>query len=175
MSLVLVNRKTGEELEVDITEQEAIAIVEKLSSEFAKSIVQQAKTKGLTPAQAFWLYKLAKENKQLEPILLLTNLQEFCSKANELTFDTFTLTTYRNEIVIRRGPITWGRIVENKFFPTAKCPEDVKLAMYVMSSDPMKYLQESGRRTGRCCVCGLTLTNPTSIELGIGPICREKF
>lgn len=28
---------------------------------------------------------------------------------------------------------------------------------------------------GRCFVCGRTLTDETSIDLGIGPVCREKF
>lgn len=32
-----------------------------------------------------------------------------------------------------------------------------------------------GRRTGVCCVCGATLTNPTSAANGIGPICGGKF
>lgn len=27
---------------------------------------------------------------------------------------------------------------------------------------------------GRCCVCGRTLTDPESIELGIGPVCRGE-
>ncbi|XAO35593.1 hypothetical protein SEA_MORGANA_159 [Gordonia phage Morgana] len=32
-----------------------------------------------------------------------------------------------------------------------------------------------GKRTGRCCVCGRTLTNPTSVEAGIGPVCSGRF
>lgn len=32
-----------------------------------------------------------------------------------------------------------------------------------------------GRRTGVCCQCRRELTNPESIELGIGPYCRKKF
>lgn len=32
-----------------------------------------------------------------------------------------------------------------------------------------------GHRTGRCSCCGRTLTNPASIELGIGPICAERY
>lgn len=32
-----------------------------------------------------------------------------------------------------------------------------------------------GHRTGRCGCCGRTLTNPESIELGIGPICAERY
>jgi hypothetical protein len=34
---------------------------------------------------------------------------------------------------------------------------------------------EFGKLYGICCSCGRTLTNELSIELGIGPICREKF
>lgn len=30
------------------------------------------------------------------------------------------------------------------------------------------------KHEGRCCRCGRTLTDPTSIELGIGPECRSK-
>ena len=32
-----------------------------------------------------------------------------------------------------------------------------------------------GKLYGFCCMCGKTLTDETSIELGIGPICRGKF
>ena len=34
---------------------------------------------------------------------------------------------------------------------------------------------EFGVRFGICCRCGAELTNEESIELGIGPICREKM
>lgn len=30
------------------------------------------------------------------------------------------------------------------------------------------------QHAGRCCCCGRELTNPESIDLGIGPECREK-
>lgn len=32
-----------------------------------------------------------------------------------------------------------------------------------------------GKITGRCSICGTQLTNPQSIEAGIGPICAKKF
>lgn len=35
--------------------------------------------------------------------------------------------------------------------------------------------KEWGRDTGVCCQCSAELTNPESIALGIGPICRGKF
>jgi hypothetical protein len=34
---------------------------------------------------------------------------------------------------------------------------------------------EFGRCFGACCVCGRTLTNPDSIEAGIGPICAGRL
>jgi hypothetical protein len=32
-----------------------------------------------------------------------------------------------------------------------------------------------GKLTGTCCQCGAKLTDETSIEAGIGPICEGKF
>ena len=33
---------------------------------------------------------------------------------------------------------------------------------------------EYGKKFGTCCLCGRELTNAESVELGIGPICRER-
>lgn len=47
-----------------------------------------------------------------------------------------------------------------------------------LSADTLLSLEEAmefGKATGQCCVCARTLTNPESIELGIGPICRQGF
>jgi uncharacterized protein DUF6011 len=35
--------------------------------------------------------------------------------------------------------------------------------------------QEFGKLYGTCCICGAILTNPESIERGIGPTCAVKF
>lgn len=34
--------------------------------------------------------------------------------------------------------------------------------------------RELGRTTGRCCVCDRTLTDPESVDAGIGPICAVR-
>lgn len=36
-------------------------------------------------------------------------------------------------------------------------------------------LESYGKMTSRCACCGITLTNPKSIALNIGPVCLEKF
>ena len=46
------------------------------------------------------------------------------------------------------------------------------------SEDTLMTLEEArdyGVRYGVCAACGRTLTNPESIEYGIGPICRTRY
>lgn len=70
------------------------------------------------------------------------------------------------------GKITQGRFVSTRgdHVTNAKVDEIIALA-----SDPMNAAIAYGRRTGDCAICGRELTNHASIELGIGPICAEKF
>ena len=47
-----------------------------------------------------------------------------------------------------------------------------------LSEDTLMTLEEArdyGVRHGVCAACGRTLTNPESIEYGIGPICRTRY
>lgn len=39
----------------------------------------------------------------------------------------------------------------------------------------LEQAKEFGALYGTCCVCGRTLTNESSIEAGIGPVCASKF
>jgi len=42
-------------------------------------------------------------------------------------------------------------------------------------ANPLATAQKYGKESGRCCSCGRDLTDPVSIENGIGPICATKF
>lgn len=48
-------------------------------------------------------------------------------------------------------------------------------ALTKLAADPLAAAQMDGHATGQCCCCGRELTNPESVELGIGPICRGKW
>jgi hypothetical protein len=48
-------------------------------------------------------------------------------------------------------------------------------AMEDANSNLQGALSSYGRMTSRCGCCGIKLTNKKSIELGIGPICLDKF
>lgn len=41
-------------------------------------------------------------------------------------------------------------------------------------NDPFKAMSLFGKKIGRCGICGRTLTDAESIEMGIGPICAQK-
>lgn len=43
----------------------------------------------------------------------------------------------------------------------------------IMAAGPKQAAERFGREIGACAVCGRTLTDPVSREIGIGPICRE--
>lgn len=40
---------------------------------------------------------------------------------------------------------------------------------------PQETFAEHGIRTGNCCACGRTLTAEESVDLGMGPVCRERL
>lgn len=48
-------------------------------------------------------------------------------------------------------------------------------ALRAIESDPMAAAKGAGLKTGRCSCCGRALTDPQSIEIGIGPICLAKM
>lgn len=43
----------------------------------------------------------------------------------------------------------------------------------IMEAGPKQAAERFGREIGACAICGRTLTDPVSREIGIGPICRE--
>lgn len=68
-----------------------------------------------------------------------------------------------------------GKIKDGRFNQVRECtPADAE-AIIRVCSDPHAEAIAYGKRTGNCCVCGRELTNHASIDLGIGPICAEKF
>ncbi len=53
-------------------------------------------------------------------------------------------------------------------------PEDIG-TLEATEKDPMGLAVAYGRRTGNCACCGRVLSDPKSVELGIGPICKGKW
>lgn len=64
-----------------------------------------------------------------------------------------------------------GKVVDGKYF--GKDVANQPLA--IIAEDPREAAIRYGQKTGTCACCGRGLTNHASIELGIGPICAEKW
>ena len=78
-------------------------------------------------------------------------------------------------IYVKRGETYLGMVKKGKFHPSRDCWDKDRAAIIAIAADPAAAAVAYGRRMGRCSVCGITLTNHTSIDRGIGPICYEKF
>lgn len=68
-----------------------------------------------------------------------------------------------------------GKILGGRFAKSSDCSESEQDAVLVACSNPEQAAIAYGRRFGSCSVCGRELTNHESIDLGIGPTCRERF
>jgi len=69
-----------------------------------------------------------------------------------------------------------GKIVGTTFKAVPlSCDSSVYDRLLKIAEAPLTVAIEYGRQTGRCACCGKELTNKESIELGIGPICKQKF
>jgi hypothetical protein len=69
----------------------------------------------------------------------------------------------------------FGKIKGGRFFPVRDCPEEIKARLALIAADPAAAARVSGKDTGICCCCGAELTDPVSIEAGIGPICAGNW
>lgn len=78
-------------------------------------------------------------------------------------------------IYVKEGEAYLGKVTGGEFLPTRECGDDRKAKVVAVAADPASAAKAYGLRTGTCSCCGRGLTNGASIDLGIGPICAEKF
>jgi len=67
-----------------------------------------------------------------------------------------------------------GKVVNGRFMPV-KVDENITRILQDVALDPMGTALRHGKLTGSCSCCGRPLTDPTSIEKGIGPICEARW
>lgn len=68
-----------------------------------------------------------------------------------------------------------GKIEGALFAPRRDATDGDLAELAAINADPLAAAQAHGKATGVCSCCGAELTNPESIALGIGPICRSKW
>lgn len=85
--------------------------------------------------------------------------------------------TFRGAYVgaLRGGEFRRGRGEYFNALPTERAREEFLANLRTIAANPHEQAVLHGRRTGSCCCCGRTLTDPESVAAGIGPICRGRF
>ena len=78
-------------------------------------------------------------------------------------------------IYVKAGGEYQGKIAGGTFLPASGCASDTSASLIAIAADPRGSAIDYGRETGICACCGRTLTNKESIDLGIGPICADKW
>ncbi len=73
------------------------------------------------------------------------------------------------------GDAYLGKIIGGRFQCTAECSTDTAAKVAALIADPMTAIKASGQATGNCAICGLELTDPISLEIGIGPVCLARL
>jgi len=68
-----------------------------------------------------------------------------------------------------------GKIVGTKFIGKSYVKPHHVENLHKIAHDPVEAAKAYGKLVGRCSCCGRALTDPQSIELGIGPVCAERW
>jgi len=118
-----------------------------------------AATIDLAPIRA--MFDAAVKNGKREPIYRAAGLVISAAKPNSANPGALYVKTVEGEYL---GKLL-GTAYQGKPAP----------ALATIAADPRAEAVKFGKATGRCSCCGATLTNGKSIELGIGPICAEKW
>lgn len=68
-----------------------------------------------------------------------------------------------------------GKVLGGKLFASRDCDDEARSEIVRVCADPLTAAVEYGKATGQCAICSRELTDPESIERGIGPICANGY
>jgi hypothetical protein len=79
-------------------------------------------------------------------------------------------------VYVKRGETYLGKISETGLYSPSReaTAEDIE-TVKATAANPLELAVAYGRRTGNCACCGRMLTDPVSVERGIGPICAGNW
>lgn len=99
-------------------------------------------------------------------------------KKPKLITERIVITVAKNgsgALYVKRDGQYVGKIAAGTFKPVFSAPADTAELLSTIAADPQEAAKAYGRATGTCSCCGRTLTDPVSIEAGIGPICAGRW
>jgi len=78
-------------------------------------------------------------------------------------------------VYVKEDGIYLGKVMGGKLFASRDCSEAQAAAIVEVAADPKGAAIAHGKLTGQCSICSRELTDPKSIDLGIGPICASNM
>ena len=191
-----ITKRNGETISFasHLSDDAAIAALAAIPGSFAASLYRQAGSRGLSPTQLAWAHKLAQDATAPAPAADASMVALFApfdrARANgrkRLAMRTPAVTLKLSQ----DGSALWvthstetepgeygakarylGKVTRNG---VTTCKGETVDNLRLIASDPLSAAVAYGRETGCCSICARTLTDPVSVERGIGPICAEKF
>ena len=167
-----------------------------MRSSFSQDLAR--KFNKLSPAQYAWAHKLAQDTVKVAPVKsnepsqfeALFNAFETAkgkgAKRLTLRFEGVSIKPNRDNTVLwvtsqsetEMGEYGLKPKYLGKVTPAgcdSRLGDDVKAIIMGAANDPLSAAIKYGKVSGSCSCCGRELTDPKSIEAGIGPICVTKF
>lgn len=152
---------------------------------FSTSIKRQIRSGYLlSPSQLAALERAAAP----APVVDVSHIEAAFAKAKErgvkhpkLRLDTFKFapsgpsSLHQGAVFVREGEAYLGKVLHGRFQTTKACDDATRDRVIAAIADPEAAAVAYGQRTGACAVCGRPLIVTSSVDLGIGPVCREKF
>jgi len=180
----------------DLSDSEVLQSLRSQRSSFAQDLAR--KFNSLSPAQYAWAHKLAVDNTKVASVdsneptqfeALFAAFEAAKSKGakrltlrfegvnvkpnRDMTALWVTSQTEKEEGNYGMQPKYLGKVTRSAM--DSRLSDDVKATIMAVANDPLTAAIRYGKVSGECSCCGRELTDPRSIERGIGPICAEKF
>jgi hypothetical protein len=78
-------------------------------------------------------------------------------------------------VYVKQGETYLGKVLGGKLFASRDCDNETRDRIVAVASDPHAAAVAYGKKFGKCAVCARELSDPDSIERGIGPVCAENY
>lgn len=79
-------------------------------------------------------------------------------------------------LYIKAGETYLGKVSpQGEFRRSFDCSATDEEIIVSVGRDPLAEAVSHGKRTGHCAICSRKLTDPESVDRGIGPVCATKF
>lgn len=179
---------------------EVVAWIESSSLDFAQSLKRDAARHdgALTSNQINAAYRCIEKSKQVlidatqralaAPVADVSEIEAAFGRAVEaglhkprLVLQGFKITrapqTGRNPgaLYVKENGAYLGMFARGKFVRSRDCDDATETRLIEIATDPRKAALAHGHATGQCAVCARELTDPESVQRGIGPICAKRF